>query len=288
VMHDLPTTVTSCLPFEAIDRMLDLGSGAFKVWVYFWRHADADGRIAASLSCIAAGVHMSIEAVRRSTAELETKKRICCKREGSGPRATTYELVLLESSRSGNSSNRVDQAENYSNRVDQELLESPPSSTRIEEIFGDSEPESSRARVDQDSLFKETPKEESKERKNEVLRTSAPAAPDADPTEAAKAALWEEGVPILSRLRKPSDPSAGSIVGRLLKVAQHDYEAVLDAVREAEKKPPLHLLSWLTRVIQNRVDPLPKPAYDPSKFSGAVALSFELEMEARRRQECPA
>ena len=168
-MHDLPTTVTSCLPFEAIDRMLDLGSGAFKVWVYFWRHADADGRIAASLSCIAAGVHMSIEAVRRSTAELETKKRICCKREGSGPRATTYELVLLESSRSGNSSNRVDQAENYSNRVDQELLESPPSSTRIEEIFGDSEPESSRARVDQDSLFKETPRKKAKKERTKCF-----------------------------------------------------------------------------------------------------------------------
>jgi len=113
-------------------------------------------------------------------------------------------------------------------------------------------------------------KEEREERKNVVLRTTAPAEPDADPDTAAKAALWEQGVPILSRLRKPSDPSAGSIIGRLLKVSQHDYGAVLDAVLAAERSPPLHLLSWLTRVIQNRVDPVPMPAYDPSKLTGAA------------------
>jgi hypothetical protein len=128
------------------------------------------------------------------------------------------------------------------------------------------------------------------ERKDSVEPSStAPAAPVAIADDPEKQ-LWSEAVPIIERLRKAGDPSARTIIGKLRNTANFHDAAVLDAVRQAERTPPLHLLSWLTRAIQNQIDPLP---LNPARVHGAAGAVLKMrrelaEMEARERADARA
>jgi len=129
---------------------------------------------------------------------------------------------------------------------------------------------------------RESKKEPKKGRKKESSASLTIA-----PTDGMLKQLWEEGLAIAERLRKRSDPSANVIVGRLLNIAAGDAEAVLHALNQATKTPPLHLLSWCIRVIQNRVDPLPPRQPDPNRIYGAAGAAMKLRRErdeARARE----
>jgi hypothetical protein len=136
-----------------------------------------------------------------------------------------------------------------------------------------------------ESLKEESPKEE---RKTVVLRTTAPAEPDAAQPDI-KAQLWEEGRAILYRLDGQGPRPAGATIGKLLNLANQSHTVVLDALRAAEEvRPSGELWGWLTRAVQKRM--APKPDFDPANLTGAqkVLWRIKCDREALARGEYAA
>lgn len=90
-----------------------------------------------------------------------------------------------------------------------------------------------------------------KERKEEtVLRTGADAPSNAPPD--ARIELWREGLAILRRLTgRPEGPSR-AFLGRLLKAAVDNCDAILQILHEAESLRPVDPEAWLTQAAQSR------------------------------------
>jgi hypothetical protein len=94
---------------------------------------------------------------------------------------------------------------------------------------------------------------EAKERKKEPETTSLATAAAAPPLRAdVRTEVWRDGLDILRRLTGKADGTSRAFLGRLLKAAGDDCDAILQILHEAESLRPVDPEGWLTQAAKSR------------------------------------
>ena len=107
------------------------------------------------------------------------------------------------------------------------------------------------SRVDDAQGGKEGKGKEGKEDSDASHQAAATAAPHPDPVDA-RTAVWREGLGILRSLTGRPDGPSRAFLGRLLKAAGDNCDAVLQILHEAGSLRPVDPEAWLTQAAQSR------------------------------------